>query len=35
MGKGLIYHVELDAHHNYPVLIDNIIMDIEKFYQEP
>ena len=34
MGKGLIYHVELDAHHNCPVLIDNIIMDIEKFYQK-
>lgn len=27
--KGIIYHVELDAHDNKPVLIDNIIEDIK------
>lgn len=30
MDKGLIYHVEVDAHNCYPVLIDNIIEDINK-----
>ena len=29
MNKGLIYHVEVDAHNCYPVLIDNIIEDIK------
>ena len=28
--KGLIYHVELDAHNNTPVLIDDAITDIKK-----
>ena len=28
--KGLIYHVELDAHKNTPVLIDDVIEDIKK-----
>ena len=31
MNKGLIYHVELDAHNNYPVLIDDIIEDIKHY----
>lgn len=31
MDKGLIYHVELDAHNNYPVLIDDIIEDIKHY----
>lgn len=30
MDKGLIYHVELDAHDNKPVSIDQIIEDIKK-----
>lgn len=28
--KGLIYHVELDAHNNEPIFIDNIIKDIKE-----
>lgn len=28
MGRSLIYHAELDAHNNTPVLLDNIIEDI-------
>lgn len=28
--KGLIYHVELDAHNNAPVSIDQIIKDIKE-----
>ena len=31
MNKGLIYHVELDAHNNRPVAIDEIISDIKKY----
>jgi len=31
MNKGLIYHVELDAHNCYPVLLDDIIEDIQSF----
>lgn len=31
--KGLIYHVELDAHDNKPVLIDDIIEDIKNEIQ--
>ena len=31
MDKGLIYHVELDAHNNYPVLIDDVIEDIKHY----
>ena len=30
--KGLIYHCELDAHHNKPVLLDDIIEDCKKEY---
>ena len=30
MDKGLIYHVELDAHDNKPVSIDQIIEDIKE-----
>lgn len=29
MDKGLCYHVELDAHYNYPIKIENIIEDIK------
>lgn len=29
MHNGLIYHVEMDAHNCYPVLLDNIIEDIK------
>lgn len=29
--KGLIYHVELDAHNNKPVLLDDIIEDIKSY----
>lgn len=31
MDKGIIYHVELDAHNNYPVSIDTIIEDIKNY----
>lgn len=34
MDKGLIYHVELDAHDNKPVLIDDIITDIKRSHYE-
>lgn len=34
MDKGLIYHVELDAHNCYPVSIDQIIEDIKMYRQE-
>ena len=27
LDKGYIYHCELDAHNNYPILINNIIND--------
>lgn len=33
MDKGICYHVELDAHNNYPVNIDTILNDI-KGYQK-
>ena len=29
--KGIIYHVELDAHANYPVSIDTIIKEIKEY----
>ena len=32
--KGIIYHCELDAHKCYPVLIDNIIKDINNKMKE-
>lgn len=31
MDKGLIYHVELDAHNNIPVSIDTILKDIKNY----
>lgn len=31
MDKGIIYHVELDAHNCYPVSIEQIIKDMEGF----
>lgn len=31
MDKGLIYHVEVDAHNNKPVSIDTILEDIKYF----
>lgn len=31
MDKGIIYHAELDAHDNKPVLLDDIIEDIKKY----
>lgn len=31
MDKGLIYHVELDAHDNKPILLDDIIEDIKNY----
>lgn len=31
MDKGLIYHIELDAHNCYPMLLDTIIEDIKYF----
>lgn len=31
MDKGLIYHVELDAHDNKPILLDDIIEDIKEY----
>lgn len=34
MNKGLIYHVDLDAHNCYPILIDNIIEDIKNKNEE-
>lgn len=33
--KGLIYHCELDAHENRPVLLDTVIDEVhERYYQE-
>lgn len=29
-SKGLIYHCELDAHNNYPILLDDIIQEIKR-----
>lgn len=34
MDKGVIYHVELDAHDNKPILLDDIIEDIKKYKGE-
>jgi calcineurin-like phosphoesterase family protein len=31
MDKGIIYHVEQDAHDCYPVLLDDIIEDIRRY----
>ena len=32
--KGLIYHCELDAHNNKPILLDDIIIDIQNKLKE-
>lgn len=32
--KGIIYHVELDAHGNRPVLLDNVLEDIKRKFRE-
>ena len=32
--KGLIYHVELDAHNNKPVALEDIMKDIRKRLEE-
>lgn len=29
-SKGLIYHCELDAHENKPILLDDILLDIKR-----
>ena len=34
MDKGLIYHVEVDAHNLYPVDIKTILNDLKEFYNE-
>lgn len=34
MDKGLIYHCELDAHNNKPILLDNIIEDIKNYKEK-
>ncbi|WP_342764073.1 hypothetical protein [uncultured Methanobrevibacter sp.] len=34
MDKGICYHVELDAHNNYPVNIETIIKDIKEYKKE-
>ena len=31
MDKGLIYHVEVDCHNNFPILLDKILFDINHF----
>lgn len=31
MDKGLVYHIELDAHDCYPILLDTAIEDIKYF----
>ena len=33
-NKGLIYHVEMDAHDCYPILLDNIIEEIKNKIEE-
>jgi calcineurin-like phosphoesterase family protein len=34
MNTGLIYHVELDAHGNYPVCIDDVVDDVKLYVYE-
>lgn len=34
MPKGLIYHVEMDAHHCMPVLLDEAIFDVVRYVAE-
>lgn len=31
MNKSIIYHCEYDAHNGYPILIDNIIQDLQNW----
>ena len=31
--KAIIYHCEVDAHDNYPILLDNIIQDLKDYYK--
>ena len=31
MDKGLIYHVEIDCHNNFPISFDEILFDINHF----
>ena len=31
MDKGLVYHVEVDAHNCYPISIDDIVTEIKTF----
>ena len=31
MDKGLIYHVEVDCHNNFPISLDEILFDINHF----
>ena len=31
MDKGLIYHVEIDCHNNFPISLDEILFDINHF----
>jgi len=33
MDKGLIYHVELDAHENAPILLDYAIDDVRRYIE--
>ena len=30
-GNGICYHVELDAHNNYPVLFEDIIKELKEY----
>lgn len=32
--KGLIYHVELDAHNNKPIALEDVMKDIKKRLEE-
>lgn len=34
IDKGIIYHCELDAHDNKPILLDNIIEDLKGYYKK-
>lgn len=34
MDKGVVYHVELDAHQNKPILLDDIIKDLQSYWIE-
>ena len=34
MGKGLIYHVEPDAHENFPISIEGIVTDLNIYIRK-